>query len=905
MINILRWQLRLFIGLSTLIYLFSFGSASAQTLPPCRNIVAPQSYFVGGPSSVIQTKPITDCLDPFSVTIDPVSPYMLKINGEVVADGGTKAVAEGITKDITYEGSSHLGSGEDFLFKHEGEDFVFFDRSASEPVLVDYQNFASTYFQTTAEADLYLMIFEEDQNTGSTEQYFYDENFAEIIDVNTGESVYNRYYSFVDSANNYLYNQTPYITAGTYTLVIRETDIVLSQKPANSILSQIKNLILPTANAQVARGPYVYTLTFTITEVPPEPTGASSVLFLPGIQASRLYKDLPFSNEADQLWEPNANNDVQQLEMTETGFSVNDIYTKDVIDEVYGLGGNIYKGFLEMLEDMEEDAVIVDSLAFAYDWRFDVQDIIYSGTLYKTGIKSLVEEVENLAEDSYTGKVTVIGHSNGGLLAKVLINELERLGKEDLVDKMVFVGVPQLGTPKAIGVLLHGLDQQKLGGVIIGDSTTREVIKNMPGVYNLLPSQKYFDVSGDVLVTTDGSSATTKVTQYGDINSLSKLTDFVLDSQDLRNDNVPINEPSTLNQYLMQNMLSRRDALDNWLAPQGIEVYEIVGKGIATIKGFEYKALPCFSGTCLLEGSKYMKAYPLISNEGDETVMAISAQAYAGTKVTVEVDLDSEGDGVLTLGRKHADMTESPTVQTFLDSVIRFPYLNETLEVPEEFTEVSREYTLIGVHSPVDVSILTSTGKRIGIFENVIREEVAGSQYFELGGSKYLVVPKEIEYELTISGNDTGVYSLTIDLLDSDNIQSSEYRYLGASTSPQMIAKFSASSTGFGTLKTDVDGDGDADIEQTLDGELVVVLPNYTYSSLIAEIKLLQLTKLQKSLLLLQVQIAERLEKQSKTQLEFLTLRNLESTFKLYERKRLITSIQYKNLLKIINYLRT
>jgi hypothetical protein len=82
------------------------------------------------------------------------------------------------------------------------------------------------------------------------------------------------------------------------------------------------------------------------------------------------------------------------------------------------------------------------------------------------------------------------------------------------------------------------------------------------------------------------------------------------------------------------------------------------------------------------------------------------------------------------------------------------------------------------------------------------------------------------------------------------------------------------------------------------------VPPTSTYASLTAEIKLLSLSKIYKSVLLLQVQLAEHWLKDSKKSLELFTLRNLETTIKLYERKRLITASQSVSLINIINYLR-
>lgn len=700
---------------------------------------------------------------------------------------------------------------------------------------------------------------------------------------------------------------------GTYSLL---TEVFvpngLGMIPKFPPWQRLWNKLIPTAHAQIIIFPFNierFVVTFTVELLPPPPAGASSVLFLPGIQASRLYKDGLLGTE-DQVWEPNRNQDVEQLEMTEEGFSVNDIYTRDVVDEILvpSLGDNIYKSFLSTLEDMKEDGEIADSLAFAYDWRYSVQDIAVSGTRYQNGIKHAITEIENMASSSYTGKVTIIGHSNGGLLAKAIISELQRIGKEDLVDKVVFVGVPQLGTPKAIGVLLHGLDQQKLGGLVIDDMTTRDIVKNMPGVYGLLPSQKYFTESGEVLITSDNSSTTTNIRAYGDIDSLAELSDFVLDVQELRNDDVPIYEPSTLNTEIMQSMIASREVFDNWVAPNNIEVYEVIGTGLATIKGFEYRRFPCGSTICLLEGNNYMKAYPIFTNEGDETVVTLSASAYLGQKTKAIIDLYKESDGLLNPDREHADITESSAVQDFITSVIKYPYINDTVETPT-YSNISAEYTIVGAHSPVNILLADNAGKKVGIINSVLYEEVSGSQYFELGGSTYLIVPKDTEYTVTVKGTANGVYSLTIDSLSIDNVQTNKFTYLGASTTPNLVATFKASSSVFSTIKTDINGDGVIDREQNLDGsEIIPPVTTYSYNDLRSLIRSFNLNQSRERLLLLQVQIAEQLSKKTTNRiinrkLELLTLISLENTLTVYNEKKYITKEQLEQATKIIDKL--
>ncbi|MDH4330268.1 MAG: right-handed parallel beta-helix repeat-containing protein, partial [Candidatus Moranbacteria bacterium] len=186
-----------------------------------------------------------------------------------------------------------------------------------------------------------------------------------------------------------------------------------------------------------------------------EKSGNSNILFIPGIQASRLYK--MHSHDEDQLWEPtNHNEDVKDLYLDENGNSIKTgIYTRDVIDEAYGF--NIYKGFMSFLDDMKEEKTINNWEALPYDWRYSPERVIRDGIAMDDGtLVNPVSKLESLAASADNGKVTIISHSNGGIFAKLLVSELEERGREDLVERIIFVATPQAGTPKALAGLLHG-----------------------------------------------------------------------------------------------------------------------------------------------------------------------------------------------------------------------------------------------------------------------------------------------------------------------------------------------------------------------------------------------------------------------------------------------------------------
>lgn len=158
-------------------------------------------------------------------------------------------------------------------------------------------------------------------------------------------------------------------------------------------------------------------------------TGKQSVLFLPGFQGSRLYRQ-GIAGE-DKLWVPSRNQDAEQLFLDKAGVSIDPgIYTRDIIDSAKNVIP-IYDGFINFMDGLAMSDVINGWSAFAYDWRRSVDDIASSA--------DLVALVNDLADSSDSGKVTIIAHSNGGLIAKLLLNKPSVAQR---VDTLILVATP-------------------------------------------------------------------------------------------------------------------------------------------------------------------------------------------------------------------------------------------------------------------------------------------------------------------------------------------------------------------------------------------------------------------------------------------------------------------------------
>jgi len=194
---------------------------------------------------------------------------------------------------------------------------------------------------------------------------------------------------------------------------------------------------------------------------------------------------------------------------------------------------------------------------------------------------------------SRTGKVTIVAHSNGGLVAKELINKLVSLGKGGLVDKLVMVAVPQLGTLKAIPVLLHRYDQAIGKGFILSQPTARTLAQNLPDAYYLLPSAQYTHLVASPVVTFDQGAQTTQYFRsiYGtSISDKINLDKFFkgLDGRSQGNPN-DTNVPLTANtSLLLLANTEHNTVLDAWTAPSNLKVYQLAETGVETLTTTNY-----------------------------------------------------------------------------------------------------------------------------------------------------------------------------------------------------------------------------------------------------------------------------------------------------------------------------
>ena len=541
---------------------------------------------------------------------------------------------------------------------------------------------------------------------------------------------------------------------------------------------------------------------------PPTPPGPkiSNVLFLPGIEQSRLYRtkigcDDDSTSCEQSIWNPvNGDTWPSELWLTPDGKSGNpSIFTKqrDTVSEInLGPIKGVRKFYTSFFGDLNSLVGHENWREVTYDWRLSLDELLTHGAqhgsriYYSEGTSTpyIEQTLRELASKSPTGKVTIVAHSNGGLVAKALLKKLGDTESAALVDKLVLVAVPQSGSPQAIGGLLYGygsaLPFDKCANLYFtsffcGMYVSRSEVRNMalysPMTYHLLPSQAYFDSVQDpnhsVFSFEGNNTFGTEIGTYGrTIDTWSELSDFLAAREGGRTQ-PPANNidmPAIGNANLLEYARATHESLDTWTPPESIMVYQIAGWGDRTVSGISwYEELQSSYPTPV-----YKKQYrPIFVEDGDNVVPAPSAlQMPESAHVrNMWVNFQEEADlkrrlPLMELG--HGEILEVEDLRNALVAIITDGSILYTTTLgslkPTEYKNPDRKLVFL-IHSPVSVKIQNSVGESISdSVTDSIQTPIPGGDIGYFGELRYLVVPANGEYTLTLYGQNSGTFSLDI-----------------------------------------------------------------------------------------------------------------------------------------------
>lgn len=549
----------------------------------------------------------------------------------------------------------------------------------------------------------------------------------------------------------------------------------------------------------------------------------SNVLFIPGLEASRLYVDekrpLGLGTSTNTLWEPNRNADVEKLYMDSAGKSISSgVYTSDIIGTAAGIR-RIYGSFIENMDSMVSGGSINKWLPMPYDWRKNVSDIVDD---------DFVNKVITLSETSKTGKIIIVAHSNGGLVTKQLMKKLEENDKQSIVDKVINIAVPELGTPQAILAMLNGYDQGIMLGAVLSENNARTLSQNMPGAYGLLPSESYFKSNTDTVISDSYSTLPTAgstVKQYiNRITSFDGLKEFLLNGHFSKLSSGDTKVPLKLNKDLFSgaNLLHRK--LDSWKPASSTKVITILGSGLKTPSGIHYKKDPHCETSKTKCGVDYSAEFNL---NGDGTVLTKSKTDNAGETIFFDLKKHKED---LKANISHANILESAAILGKISNTVKNTdsveqdynkYFSETEPVYDD------EYLTVTVYSPVNIHVYDENGLHSGPTretpleaDQVLPREnnIPGVTYATFGDNTQVIVPYDNgqKYKIVMNGNDSGVFIIEANVSIGDTVvATTTFSELPVfkETNMEFIAGDTLQSFSTSTqLNIDVDGDDSVDV---------------------------------------------------------------------------------------------
>ncbi len=435
-----------------------------------------------------------------------------------------------------------------------------------------------------------------------------------------------------------------------------------------------------------------------------------------------------------------------------------------------------------------------DLFTFPYDWRYGASGKYNDG---KTNADLLAKKIQDILTQTGASKVDVIAHSLGGLIVK---SYAMNHPADNHIGKAVFVGVPNTGAPKAIKVLVQG-DNLDVPG--LNDQEIKKISQNMPAVYDLLPTQKYFNVKGSFVSQIDFTSGQPIEKDLNYAESKSFLTgDHGLNSQALTNSG---------------NLHTQ--AFDDFnLSSAGISLYAIDGCKSGTIT----RLIETKTKTPL--GINSIGYATVEYNAGDNTVPLESA-----TNLPID-----QNNKYYALVSDHGKMPSEDGIRQEIVNLISGSNLNTGKDfwgndlITQDISKCSLNGKAISVFSPVNIFVTDQNGNRLGLADdgNVINE-IPNADFEILGDHKFIYLPQDSGqiYNINMQGTDAGTYTIK-----SQDINNSQI------TNTEVFSNLPVTTSLTGNVNiNNADGTTSLAVKQTPASQEQVILPSATVDAASSE----------------------------------------------------------------------
>ena len=426
---------------------------------------------------------------------------------------------------------------------------------------------------------------------------------------------------------------------------------------------------------------------------------------------------------------------------------------------------------------------------YPYDWRKGIDP----------AAANLLTTIDQVLAQTGASQVDIFAHSMGGLVARAVLSNPNSDGK---IRKLVTVGTPVLGAPKALGMLEYGSPcfVDPSFGVYCGlnRQTLQAAVRNFPGVYTLLPSRMY-DSSGEraplnIWWDRDQDTKTDGPQTYEGWSTIVK------------------NDPDR-NRNLVVNAEAFHAVSDN-LSPYdpNVKYVAVIGDGVPTVDQIVETRWVDPSG-------KNVSIYddPLWGSLGDGTVPLYSARLYNSA-----AHFDIRNGAIVPEAYhhvKHADLAKDVNV---LNDVIAFFKTNgspypRAVAATEVVSESTTTGTEIGIYGSSGGYIQDGSGNTSGqdASGGFVSLNIPGSNYFALGDTQSYFFENAGSYQAVLNGTGSGATTVEMSNYQGGNVQEQALFDVDVTASTRMNLAFSSGQSA-STLQLQVDAAGDGVYETTL-----------------------------------------------------------------------------------------
>ena len=378
----------------------------------------------------------------------------------------------------------------------------------------------------------------------------------------------------------------------------------------------------------------------------------------------------------------------------------------------------------------------VDLFVAPYDWRLDIAS---SAAL-------LGPVIENAIAHSANGKIDILAHSMGGLIAKDYLSQLPE-ASSSIIDKLILVGTPQLGAPQMFKALQYGDDLGfHIGPIeLLAPTEVKSITQNMPSAYALLPSRRYIETQGGYVIDNRNNAHSTLDFDHTNNFLMTNATDgrnsMLLaraDTFHTTQDTAPINAPT---------------------------VYDIVGcQNPATISSFVIE-----------DGG----VADIIHGAGDGTVPINSAMNFAGgyqTYFSLYSENNADHIGLINNAEPLALINAILNSTTSTLALTPLGISTSTQDCLQGRSKTHNETTIeISTHSPITLNAYDSQNRHTGpattdnttnSTTDMIDLQIPGSSYETIGENSFILLPASDTYRIIGSARATGTFTMKIKSLD-------------------------------------------------------------------------------------------------------------------------------------------